>query len=103
MKTTLDRGIEPRGVRGEEYVRTGQTRAESGAQKAPEDERNRVGRRMVALGIGALAFLTAFQMYSTWATWGNLSIDAGHETYVPWVLSEGQMLYRDVWYHYGPA
>jgi len=57
----------------------------------------------MALGIAALAALTVIQMYSTWATWGDLSIDAGHETYVPWVLSEGQMLYRDVWYHYGPA
>ena len=58
---------------------------------------------MVALGIAGLAALTAFQMYATWATWGDLSIDAGHEMYVPWVLSEGQMLYRDVWYHYGPG
>jgi hypothetical protein len=41
-------------------------------------------------------------MYWTWATWGDLSIDAGHEIYVPAVLSEGQKLYRDVWFHYGP-
>jgi hypothetical protein len=39
----------------------------------------------------------------TWATWGNLSVDAGHETYVPAMLAQGRMLYRDLWYHYGPA
>ena len=42
-------------------------------------------------------------MFSSWATWGNLTIDSGREMYVPAVLSEGKMLYRDVWYLYGPA
>jgi hypothetical protein len=42
-------------------------------------------------------------MFSTWATWGDLTIDCGREMYVPAVLSEGKMLYRDVWYLYGPA
>ena len=74
-----------------------------GATEGPKRERACASHQMVALGIAALTALTAFQMYSTWATWGDLSIDAGHEMYVPWVLSEGQMLYRDVWYHYGPA
>ena len=54
-------------------------------------------------GILLLTLIAAIRMYSTWATWGDLSIDAGHETYVPAVLAEGKMLYRDVWYHYGPA
>ena len=47
--------------------------------------------------------LAALMMWATWETWGNLSIDAGHELYVPAALSRGQTLYRDVWYHYGPA
>jgi len=55
-----------------------------------------------------VAFLTlilfwAYRMYSTWATWGNLSIDTGREMYVPSVLAQGKMLYRDVWFLYGPA
>jgi hypothetical protein len=49
-----------------------------------------------------LAVLWAMRMYATWATWGNLSIDGGHEMYVPAMLAQGKMLYRDVWYHYGP-
>lgn len=51
----------------------------------------------------ALVLLWALRFYSTWAAWGNLTIDSGHEMYVPQVLSEGKMLYRDVWFMYGPA
>src|SRR5437660_3542258 len=54
-------------------------------------------------GILLLTLIAAIGMYSTLATLGELSIAAGHETYVPAVLAEGKMLYRDVWYHYGPA
>lgn len=103
MKTTLDKGMEPAEVRSEESAQAGQARVNGGEKETPERERGRASRGMVALGIAGLAALTAFQMYATWATWGDLSIDAGHEMYVPWVLSEGQMLYRDVWYHYGPG
>ena len=100
MKTVLDQGTGPAETRHEESTGPEPKRAESGVS---ERESGRASRRIMALGIAALAALTVIQMYSTWATWGDLSIDAGHETYVPWVLSEGQMLYRDVWYHYGPA
>lgn len=55
------------------------------------------------LALLALVLLWATRVYSTWATWGNLSIDAGHEMYVPAMLAEGKMLYRDVWYLYGPG
>ena len=55
---------------------------------------------------GALASLVviwAAWMYRTWAHWGSLTVDCGREMYVPWVLAERKMLYRDVWYLYGPA
>ncbi len=38
----------------------------------------------------------------TWAHWGNLRIDCGREMYVPQQLSRGRLLYRDLWYPYGP-
>ncbi len=41
--------------------------------------------------------------YATWARWGNLTVDSGHEMYVPTMLAAGKMLYRDVWFMYGPA
>src|SRR5882724_5253637 len=50
----------------------------------------------------ALVLFWAARMYATWATWGNLSVDCGREMYVPAMLAEGKMLYRDVWYGYAP-
>jgi Dolichyl-phosphate-mannose-protein mannosyltransferase len=51
----------------------------------------------------ALVALWAARIYATWATWGNLNVDCGHEMYVPAMLSEGKMLYRDVYYMYTPG
>lgn len=38
----------------------------------------------------------------SWGKWGDLIVDTGREMYVPEVLSNGGMLYRDVFYLYGP-
>lgn len=67
-----------------------------------------IGTEMIWDRTTYFALLTLFglwvaRMYATWATWGSLTIDCGREMYVPAVLSEGKMLYRDVWYTYGPA
>ena len=59
--------------------------------------------RTTCAALFCLGVLWALLVFSTWATWGNLTIDSGREMYVPAVLSEGKMLYRDVWYLYGPA
>ena len=50
-----------------------------------------------------LIVLWAVKLYTTWGAWGNLTIDSGHEMYVPAMLAEGKQLYRDVWFTYGPA
>src|ERR1700688_3483444 len=50
-----------------------------------------------------LVLLWALKMYTTWGAWGNLTIDSGHEMYVPALLAEGKVLYRDVWFLYGPV
>src|ERR1700730_2075917 len=50
-----------------------------------------------------LVLLWAWKFYSTWAAWGNLTVDTGHEMYLPALLSEGKMLYRDVCFNFGPA
>jgi len=60
------------------------------------------GDRMSLFALLSLVLLWAFRLYTTWGTWGNLSIDSGHEMYVPAVLAEGKMLYRDVWFMHGP-
>jgi len=58
--------------------------------------------RLDLLALFSLAVLWAARVYTTWETWGNLSIDSGHEMYVPAVLAEGKVLYRDVWFMHGP-
>jgi len=50
-----------------------------------------------------LVALWAVQVYATWAAWGNLTIDSGHEMYIPSLIAQGKVLYRDVWFPYGPA
>src|SRR6267143_4346411 len=47
-----------------------------------------------------LLVLWAVKVYTTWAAWGDLTIDSGHEMYVPWMLGEGKMVYREVWVLY---
>ena len=38
----------------------------------------------------------------TWGHWGDLQIDSGREMYVPTSILQGKLLYRDLWYMYGP-
>src|SRR4029077_10536595 len=51
------------------------------------------------LAIAAVFIVLA--VYS-WARWGDLQIDCGREVYVPVEMLKGRMLYRDLWYPYGP-
>src|SRR5258706_3640289 len=54
------------------------------------------------LALASLILIWMFRIYSTWATWGNLSIDSGHEAYIAAILAQGKMLYRDVLWMYTP-
>jgi hypothetical protein len=38
----------------------------------------------------------------TWGRWGDFQIDCGRELYVPAAILHGKLLYRDLWYMYGP-
>jgi hypothetical protein len=53
--------------------------------------------------LGSLVVLWAVQLTLTWGAWGDLTIDSGHEMYVPVLLAGGKTLYRDTWFMYGPA
>src|ERR1700722_7760491 len=54
------------------------------------------------ISILVLMAVWAAQLYTTWGAWGSLTIDSGHEMYFPALLAEGKVLYRDVWFPYGP-
>ena len=40
--------------------------------------------------------------WQTWGRWGDIQIDCGREMYVPVEVLRGKLLYRDIWYQYGP-
>jgi hypothetical protein len=52
----------------------------------------------IALLAGALAALAAW----SWGKWTDVHIDFGNELYIPWRLTEGDALYRDIAYRHGP-
>jgi 4-amino-4-deoxy-L-arabinose transferase-like glycosyltransferase len=58
--------------------------------------------RNAIVGLVSLVLLWAARFYTTWATWGYLPVDTGREMYVPAMLAQGKMLYRDIWYGYAP-
>jgi len=80
---------EPAGVRSPIFKRTEEP-------AAPWDT-------VTIAGLLSLVAIWAAWFYGTWATWGWLTADCGREMYVPWILSQGKTLYKDVWYLYGPA
>ena len=41
-------------------------------------------------------------LHLTWKTWADPVVDFGRELYVPWQITEGRVLYRDLAYHSGP-
>jgi hypothetical protein len=54
-------------------------------------------------GLIALFVIWAAWLYGTWGAWGNVSVDSGREMYVASALTEGKVLYQDVWFNFGPA
>lgn len=57
---------------------------------------NRYGGPALIL-IGGVAMLV-----SGWRRWADLLVDYGNQLYVPWRISEGEVLYRDLFYVFGP-
>jgi hypothetical protein len=54
----------------------------------------------ISFFICSSAFL--YLLNFTWLKWGDLIIDVGREAYVPLELMSGKLLYRDIFYLYGP-
>ncbi|MFQ5481890.1 MAG: ArnT family glycosyltransferase [Nitrospinaceae bacterium] len=51
-----------------------------------------------------LAFLVtgAIMAFISWQKWIDPIIDFGEQAYIPWRLAEGDVLYQDIYYYYGP-
>jgi len=61
-------------------------------------------RRPLALLLPPVLFLAAggVMLAWTWDTWADPLVDTGRELYVPWRLSEGEVLHRDLAWFNGP-
>jgi len=55
-----------------------------------------------AIGWLATALVGATGLAWTWGTWPHAYVDFGRELYVPWQLTEGAVLYRDIAWFNGP-
>jgi hypothetical protein len=51
---------------------------------------------------GFIVVVAVVLAWYTWATWGDIQIDCGREIYVPLEILRGKLLYRDIFYPYGP-
>jgi hypothetical protein len=58
--------------------------------------------RGALLSWGILAGAFAFFAGVSWRTWPDVLIDFGNELYIPWRLSCGDRLYRDIVFSMGP-
>jgi hypothetical protein len=54
--------------------------------------------------VGPLSIAGAFVLLAwwSWGKWTDVQIDFGVELYIPWRLSQGEALYRDIAYRNGP-
>jgi hypothetical protein len=50
----------------------------------------------------SVIFAGFFLAWYTWGHWGSVQVDCGRELYVPATILRGKLLYRDLWYPYGP-
>jgi hypothetical protein len=53
-------------------------------------------------GPAAIAAVFIAMLIWTWQTWADLLVDYGVQLYVPWQLTQGKVLYRDIAHYTGP-
>src|SRR5216684_5395565 len=51
---------------------------------------------------GLIVLVAIVLAWYTWASWGDIQVDCGRELYVPTEILRGKLLYRDIYYSYGP-
>ena len=56
----------------------------------------------VWIDFGLLALIFAGLAFWSWRKWPDVFIDFGMDLYIPWQLSQGSRLYRDIFWLHGP-
>jgi predicted membrane-bound mannosyltransferase len=54
------------------------------------------------IGPSILVVVGSYMLNLSWFKWPDLLIDYGRELYVPWQITQGKVLYRDINHLYGP-
>src|SRR5260221_14691922 len=60
------------------------------------------GARGIWLARAIIILIASALAWYTWGHWGDFAVDSGRELYVPAEILKGKMLFRDLWYMYGP-
>jgi Dolichyl-phosphate-mannose-protein mannosyltransferase len=58
--------------------------------------------RLRLLGPSAIAIAAVIMLVWSWGTWPDPLVDFGTQLYIPWRITTGQVLYRDIAYFNGP-
>jgi len=78
------------------------TLPQTGAREPAGTEfRNRGAIIAWAARLGIVGVACGLAWY-TWGHWGDFQVDCGRELYVPAAILKGKLLFRDLWYMYGP-
>ena len=57
---------------------------------------------VAALGPAAVVGVGLYTVAATWGMWADPFVDFGRELYLPWQITEGKVLYRDLVHFNGP-
>ena len=55
-----------------------------------------------ATAIATIVAVACTLFWLTWAHWGSIEVDCGTSLYLPVQILHGKLLYRDLWFCYGP-
>jgi hypothetical protein len=61
-----------------------------------------IRERPDAAARAAIVAVACTLFWLTWAHWGDIQLDNGRELYVPMQILRGELLYRDIFYAFGP-
>jgi hypothetical protein len=68
----------------------------------PDRPKNQILISPAALDLGVVLLLLFLRIYASWMEWVDLVVDFGRELYVPWRITQGAALYRDIAWFSGP-
>ena len=70
-------------------------------QEGTTEDKTPSATRLWIARTAIVGFAAALACY-TWGHWGDFQVDSGRELYVPAEILKGKLLFRDLWYMYGP-